>query len=247
MTWLALAVLMCAPAGESMTATLVEGPVTVAGAPIATGAVLQPGDTVETQVGGRAEIALPGGSLLRIGENTRLTLSPVPARSEFSARLFFGNLWARVHKLASGETFRVETENGVAGVRGTEFRVDVGQQQPDLVRVYEGTVLVEARDGRWWHALQRDVRIRSAAERHRPIAFEVVTRNRRERAGARIAERVRRPLALLQENVQVHRSRRRTRSRVRCSCSGLRISARRMRPGSTPSAVFRERTHSMNK
>src|SRR5439155_1007978 len=117
-TWLALAVLMGAPAGESMTATLVEGPVTVAGAPLVTGAVLQPGDTVEAQAGGRAEIALPGGSLLRIGENTRLTLSPVPTRSEFSARLFFGNLWARVHKLAAGETFRVETENGVAGVGG---------------------------------------------------------------------------------------------------------------------------------
>jgi len=172
MTWLALAVLMCAPAGESMTATLVEGSVIVAGAPIVTGAVLQPGDTVETQAGGRAEIALPGGSLLRIGENTRLTLSPIPARSEFSARLFFGNLWARVHKLASGETFRVETENAVAGVRGTEFRVEAGQEQPDLVRVYEGTVQVEARDGRWSHALEAGTGLRFRREAETPQAFD---------------------------------------------------------------------------
>jgi len=172
MTWLALAVLMCAPAGESMTATLVEGPVTVAGAPIVTGAVLQPGDTVEAQAGGRAEIALPGGSLLRIGENTRLTLSPVPARSEFSARLFFGNLWARVHKLAAGETFRVETENGVAGLRGTEFRVEAGQKEPDLVRVYEGTVQVEARDGRWSHALEAGTGLRFRREAETPQAFD---------------------------------------------------------------------------
>src|SRR5437764_13522622 len=172
MTWLALAVLMCAPAGESMTATRVEGSVIVAGAPIVTGAVLQPGDTVETQAGGRAEIALPGGSLLRIGENTRLTLSPIPARSEFSARLLFGNLWARVHKLASGETFRVETENGVAGVRGTEFRVEVAQEQPDLVRVYEGTVQVEARDGRWSHALEAGTGLRFRGAAEAPHAFD---------------------------------------------------------------------------
>jgi ferric-dicitrate binding protein FerR (iron transport regulator) len=172
MTWLALAVLICAPAGESMTATLVQGSVTVAGAPIATGAVLQPGDTVETQAGGRAEIALPGGSLVRIGESTRLTLSPVPARSGFSARLFFGNLWARVHELASGETFRVETEHGVAGVRGTEFRVEAGQQQPDLVRVYEGTVQVEARDGHWSHALEAGMGLRFRREAETPQAFD---------------------------------------------------------------------------
>lgn len=172
MTSLALALLMCAPTAESMTATLVEGTVTVAGAPISTGAVLQPGDTVETQAGGRAEIALPGGSLLRIGESTRVTLSPIPARSEFSARLLFGNLWARVHKLVGGETFRVETENGVAGVRGTEFRVEVGQQQPDLVRVYEGTVQVEGRDGRWSHALEAGTGLRFRREAETPHAFE---------------------------------------------------------------------------
>ncbi|TMA13912.1 MAG: FecR domain-containing protein [Deltaproteobacteria bacterium] len=134
--------------------------------------MLQPGDTVEAQAGGRAEIALPGGSLLRIGENTRLTLSPVPTRSEFSARLFFGNLWARVHKLAAGETFRVETENGVAGVRGTEFRVEAGQKEPDLVRVYEGTVQVEARDGRWSHALEAGTGLRFRREAETPQAFD---------------------------------------------------------------------------
>jgi ferric-dicitrate binding protein FerR (iron transport regulator) len=172
MTWLALAALLCAPAGEPMTATLVEGTVTVAGTPLVAGAVLQPGDTVETQSGGRAEIALPGGSLLRIGENTRVTLSPVPARGEFSARLFFGNLWARVHKLLGSETFRVETENGVAGVRGTEFRVEVAREQPDLVRVYEGTVEVQGREGRWSHALEAGTELRFRREAETPREFD---------------------------------------------------------------------------
>jgi ferric-dicitrate binding protein FerR (iron transport regulator) len=173
MTWFAaFAVLICAPAGEPMTATLVEGAVAVAGQPLTAGATLRPGDTVETQAGGRAEIALPGGSLLRIGENTRVTLSPTMAQNQFSARLFFGDLWARVHKLVAGETFRVETENGVAGVRGTEFRVEVVEEQPDLVRVYEGVVQVAGHDGRWSHALEPGMELRFRREAEAPRAFD---------------------------------------------------------------------------
>ena len=77
-----------------------------------------------------------------------------------------------MHKLASGETFRVETENGVAGVRGTEFRVEAGQEQPDLVRVYEGTVQVEARDGRWSHALEAGTGLRFRREAETPHVFD---------------------------------------------------------------------------
>ncbi|TMA46071.1 MAG: FecR domain-containing protein [Deltaproteobacteria bacterium] len=126
----------------------------------------------DRHAGGRVRHRRRRADCDRIGENTRLTLSPIPARSEFSARLFFGNLWARVHKLASGETFRVETENAVAGVRGTEFRVEAGQEQPDLVRVYEGTVQVEARDGRWSHALEAGTGLRFRREAEGPHIFD---------------------------------------------------------------------------
>ena len=222
MTWVALALLLCAPAGESMTATLVEGNVTVAGAPLSTGAMLQPGDTVETQAGGRVEISLPGGSLLRIGENARVSLSPVPARSEFSAHLFFGNLWARVHKLVGGETFRVETENGVAGVRGTEFRVEAGGEHPDLIRVYEGTVQVEARDGHWSHELEAGTGLRFRREADAPHTFDARSetghafmdwvRSRRTRDGVEPG-RIRR--ADMRNPEQEHRIRERVRRRDR--------------------------------
>ena len=82
MTWFLFAALISAPAGEEMTATLVEGTVTVGGAPIQAGAILTVGDTVETKADSRVEIALPSGSLLRVGESSQVTLSEEPPRSE---------------------------------------------------------------------------------------------------------------------------------------------------------------------
>ena len=124
----------------AMTVSLAEGPVTPQ---LVAGAEVHPGDTIATGEGGRVEITLTSGTLLRFGENTRVTLQEEAPQKAFSARLALGNLWAKVHKLVSGETFHIETENGVAGVRGTEFRVEVAPQKDDLVRVYEGVVQVE--------------------------------------------------------------------------------------------------------
>src|SRR5262249_16912818 len=123
-----------------MTISFVEGPVTPKLEP---GAEVHAGDTIETGEGGRVEIALTTGTLLRLGESSRVTLKEEVPQKAFNARLLLGNVWAKVHKLVSGETFHIETENAVAGVRGTEFRVEVAPQKEDLVRVYEGVVQVD--------------------------------------------------------------------------------------------------------
>ncbi|HUJ25449.1 MAG TPA: FecR family protein [Myxococcales bacterium] len=123
-----------------MQVTFVEGPVTANQQPLTMGTELHEGDTVATAEGGRVEIALPEGAVIRLGENSRLRLQAYQPQKAFNAKLFIGNLWTKVHKLIAGETYLVETENGVAGVRGTEFRVEVEQGKPDLLRVYEGVV-----------------------------------------------------------------------------------------------------------
>ena len=141
-----IALLMAA----AMTVTLAEGPVTLAdGAKVEKGAALAPGQTVQTGEGGRVEITLSSGTVLRLGESSRMTLQDATPQKSFSARLLLGNVWAKVHKLLAGETFHIETENAVAGVRGTEFRVEVAPQKEDLVRVYEGVVQVDGKDGQW--------------------------------------------------------------------------------------------------
>ena len=154
-----------------MTVSLAEGPVTPKLAP---GTEVHAGDTIETGEGGRVEIAMPTGTLLRLGENSKVTLAEDVPQKAFSARLLLGNIWAKVHKLVSGETFHIETENGVAGVRGTEFRVEVAPEKEDLVRVYEGVVQVDGRDARWSHRVEaaHELRFRKDRAPEGPGAFD---------------------------------------------------------------------------
>jgi len=112
-----------------------------------TGAPLVQGDTIETQDASRLEVRFSDGSVLRLGPRAKLQLTQAhfggPARRRLSARLFFGKLWAKVISVVQGEQkFQVETENAVAGVRGTTFRVDANEDKSVLVRVYDGSVAV---------------------------------------------------------------------------------------------------------
>jgi hypothetical protein len=112
------------------------------------GGSLDQGDTVETQDASRLEIRFSDGSVLRLGPKSKLQLAEAhfaggPARRKLDARLFFGRLWAKVTSVIQGDQkFQVETENAVAGVRGTTFRVDANADKSVLVRVYDGTVAV---------------------------------------------------------------------------------------------------------
>jgi hypothetical protein len=178
----AVLILCCAGAvhAEQMTASLVEGTATVQSAaaqtpsPLVQGAELNEGDTVSTEADSRVEISLPEGSLLRLGENTRTTLTAHSRGKKFSATLLIGNLWAKVAKLVGGQTFEIETENAVSGVRGTEFRVESAKGQDDLVRVYDGAVQTSARDGTWSHRIEpgNELRFRRGVVATGPRRFD---------------------------------------------------------------------------
>lgn len=112
------------------------------------GTSLGQGDTIETQASARLEIRFGDGSVLRVGPEARLQLAEAhfnggASKRRLTAKLFFGKLWARVTSVIQGEQrFQIETENAVAGVRGTIFRVDANADKSVLVRVYDGTVAV---------------------------------------------------------------------------------------------------------
>ena len=163
------ALLLCMPARaqgdaiveRAMKASIVEGYVTVqqgqaSAQPLQQGAPLHEGDVVQTGVASRAEISMSDGSTLRLGEKTRLELRVAPPTGRaFAARLWLGTLWARVHKLLEEESFQIETENAVAGVRGTEFLVETsGGLHDDSVRVHEGAVEVRERSSAWTHRVE---------------------------------------------------------------------------------------------
>jgi ferric-dicitrate binding protein FerR (iron transport regulator) len=144
-----------------MTASTVEGTVTVQGSDgsvrtLAQGTQLYEWDVLQTSADSRLEISMTDGSTLRLGENTRLELRVAPPTGKaFAARLWLGAVWAKVHKLLQDESFHIETQNAVAGVRGTEFLVEAGAgSRDDNVRVYEGAVEVRGHGGEWMHRVE---------------------------------------------------------------------------------------------
>ena len=116
--------------------------------PLSVGAAVGQGDTIATADEARLELRFSDGSTLRLGPRAKMQLSEAhfgggAAKRRMTARLFFGNIWAKVTSAIQGEQkFAIETENAVAGVRGTTFRVDARTDKSVLVRVYAGAVAV---------------------------------------------------------------------------------------------------------
>ncbi len=149
---LAAAVALAAPPAPAGTVTFVAGDATRAGtgAPqkLAVGSIVYPGDVLETRRRTRLEVRLADASVLRLGPASRATLDTArfgksAEERNVSAKLAVGKIWAKVAKAVGGEArFQVQTENAVAGVRGTTFRVDAANDRSVVVKVYSGTVAV---------------------------------------------------------------------------------------------------------
>jgi hypothetical protein len=117
---------------------------------LTSGASIFQGDLIETARRTRVELTLIDQSVLRLGPLSRVELDAAafgkgPDERKVSAKLRVGNVWASVTKSLGGEArFEVRTENAVAGVRGTTFRVDASKDKSCVVKVYAGTVAVAA-------------------------------------------------------------------------------------------------------
>jgi hypothetical protein len=138
-----------APAG---TVTFLAGEATrTAGGkaePLAVGKNVYQGDVLETQKRTRLEVKLADQSVIRLGPSSRAEVAAAAfgktvEERNVSAKLVVGKVWANVAKAVGGEQkFEVKTENAVAGVRGTTFRVDAATDRSVVVKVYSGTVAV---------------------------------------------------------------------------------------------------------
>lgn len=145
--------LLIAAAPKTASISALEGKATksranAAAVALAVGTGVSQGDTIQTQDDTRLEITFSDKSALRVGPKAKVQLTEAhfgggQAKRKMTARLFFGNLWAKVTSVIQGEQkFAIETENAVAGVRGTTFRVDARTDKSVLVRVYAGAVAV---------------------------------------------------------------------------------------------------------
>jgi hypothetical protein len=143
---------LAAPPPAAGTVTFVDGEATrLAGGRaerLGPGSAVFQGDVVETARRTRVELTLADRSVLRLGPLSRVELDAAAfgkgsGDRQVSARLRVGNVWATVTRSLGGEArFEVRTENAVAGVRGTTFRVDASTDRSVVVKVYSGTVAV---------------------------------------------------------------------------------------------------------
>lgn len=114
--------------------------------------LVEEGMELRTGAASRLTLRLASGTLLRLGPNTRITLSTmthdkkVRARRKESVKLTAGRVWASVLSLFGTESkFEVEGRNAVAGVRGTSFIMTTDDEDDEIV-LEEGAVQVSLGD-----------------------------------------------------------------------------------------------------
>jgi tetratricopeptide (TPR) repeat protein len=95
------------------------------------------GDTIRASSHSRADIALENRSMLRLRESTEITLEDIGADESAGVELLQGA--AHFLTRSGPRAVEVKTPFAVAGVRGTEFSVEVDAQQTSLT-VFEGSV-----------------------------------------------------------------------------------------------------------
>ena len=116
---------------------------------LAVNAPVHRGETIVTGAG-KAKIALNDGSIISIGENTRVRMVHFAGTSKsanVALNLVSGVLRPFVVKGASTGTFEIETQTAVAAVRGTDWVIEATPERTS-VAVVRGVVAVSGRTDR---------------------------------------------------------------------------------------------------
>jgi ferric-dicitrate binding protein FerR (iron transport regulator) len=114
------------------------------------GMVVKMGWDLRTYIESSAEIELDNGTVLRVGENSVVTLSKLLLDKRGNVensdiKVATGKMWANVKKLTNTQsTFEFETPTAVASIRGTRLGISVNQGGTEI-DVYEGLVLVRSK------------------------------------------------------------------------------------------------------
>ena len=91
-----------------------------------------------------AMLDLADGSRLRMSGGTLLLLGRLHLDAELKRvvdlKLVSGNVSVDVARRAAGGAFRIETKHGIAGVRGTRFRLDLGNGKATRLETVTGEV-----------------------------------------------------------------------------------------------------------
>jgi len=118
-----------------------------------TGSIVQPGDGVKTDAKGRGSLQLPDGTLTRLASDTEITLTSAHFSKsgniqDVSITEKVGRTLTNVQRLVSGATFKVAGQAAVASVRGTKFEVLVKPDGTMVVKLFDGQLDFDSKDGK---------------------------------------------------------------------------------------------------
>lgn len=111
--------------------------------------VIQGGEHVKTGPESTVKIELSDGSEILLGPNSDYTLPTNACDILKESFLDFGSIWTKFKKQIGVVPFQVSTERAVHGVRGTEFTVEIIEENGikyDVTKVYESSVEVSLKE-----------------------------------------------------------------------------------------------------
>jgi len=110
---------------------------------VQTGDNLKFGEEITTGDNSRLNIELYDGSEIRMGPNSKVTISEEMCDQRTMVEQAAGYLYYKVQKLLKDQKYEVKTGIAYSGVRGTQFSIEVNNNEV-IIRVFEGAFEVYA-------------------------------------------------------------------------------------------------------
>ncbi|NLE02663.1 MAG: hypothetical protein GX640_22590 [Fibrobacter sp.] len=115
--------------------------------PLTVNSIVYPGDVIKTGSNGRVELIINKESVVRLKENTLMTVQNFrdPAKENEKTSLGFsvGTIWTKMKKFKDKfSRFELELPTAVAGVHGTVYQTTVSPDSSSEVKVFSGEVAV---------------------------------------------------------------------------------------------------------
>ena len=119
---------------------------------VSKGDLIYPGQTLVTENDGFTHLVFPDNKYTRISSGSKFTLTYLVRLSDRSLKAEFflekGRITHEVKKqLEANETFTTRTPVSVTGVRGTEFRLKISEENINIVETLKGVVSVKGDGG----------------------------------------------------------------------------------------------------
>jgi hypothetical protein len=118
------------------------------------------GDTIETGKESKAEIIMTDNKTkIIIMEKTKVKLSSLinpEKQKQTIISILFGSVSSIVQKLSGSSTYVIQTPNGSASVRGTEFAVSVSDTVDTVVSVTDGVVVYQKDEGGQYYSVTQN-------------------------------------------------------------------------------------------